>query len=285
MRLNNSFSRFMTVLLMAEATTEGTPGSTTTTEPVTTTTAPTTSVLSSANAGTDYIPAEYRTNKEDGSLDLEASSRKIAEAYTTLKTRSGEAPPATAEDYAPKIEAEGFDWEEFKSDEGTQSFLKGAHAKGLTNDQVSFVIGEYLRVAPELIGGAAVLTQQDCTTALKAIWTDDQAMSTNVRASYRAAEAFASEKGKPGNFDALMAKYGNDPDFIAFTANIGKELKEDNPINSGNSINDQDFAVKSGDLRAQLQALPAHDPKRKGIQQQLDDMYNAKYGKAQSRLA
>ena len=130
------------------------------------------SVLSTGNTGTDFIPEKYRTNKEDGSLDLEASSRKVAEAYKHLETRmgSGDAPPKTHEEYALKIEVEGFNWDEFKADESTQSFLKGAHAKGLNNDQVEYVIGEYLKAAPGLIGGAAVLTQQDCTAALKAAW-------------------------------------------------------------------------------------------------------------------
>ncbi|MEC4168350.1 hypothetical protein VSQ82_14040 [Pseudomonas sp. MS-1(2024)] len=244
------------------------------------------SVLSTGNTGTDFIPEKYRTTKEDGSLDLEASSRKVAEAYKHLETRmgSGDAPPKTHEEYAPKIEVEGFNWDEFKADESTQSFLKGAHAKGLNNDQVEYVIGEYLKAAPGLIGGAAVLTQQDCTAALKAVWGDDQSIRTNVSASYRAAEAFASQGDAPGNFNALMAKYGNDPDFIAFTANIGKELKEDSAINGGAQVSEADFAVKTAELRQQLQDLPAHDPKRKGIQAQLDGMYNQKYNQPKTRF-
>lgn len=245
------------------------------------------SVLAAGAETNDYIPEKYRTNKEDGTLDLEASSRKVAEAYKHLETRlgSGDAPPKTAEEYTVKLEGvEGFDWDEFKADPDTQSFLKGAHAKGLTNDQVQYVIGEYMKAAPSLIGGAAQLTQQDCTAALKAVWGDDQTIRTNVSASYRAAEAFASQGEAPGNFNALMTKYGNDPDFIAFTANIGKELKEDSAINGGAQVSEADFAVKSAELRSQLQALPAHDPKRPGIQAQLDEMYNRKYSKQQSRL-
>jgi hypothetical protein len=250
------------------------------------TTPPAESVLANA-ATTDFIPEKYRTTKEDGSLDLEASSRKVAEAYKHLETRmgSGDVPPKTADEYAVKLEGvEGFNWEEFKKDENTQSFLKGAHAKGLTNDQVQYVIGEYMKAAPALVEGGVQLTAQDCTAALKAVWADDAAMKSNVAASYRAAQAFASEGTAPGNFDALMAKYGNDPDFIAFTANIGKELKEDTAINGGGALNDQDFAVKSAELREQLQKLDAHDPKRAGIQAQLNAMYDQKYSKPQSRL-
>lgn len=249
--------------------------------------APAGSVLDTGANTTDYIPEKYRVNKEDGSLDLEQSSRKMAESYKHLETRlgSGDVPPKTVEEYTVKLEGvEGFDWNEFKADPDTQSFLKGAHAKGLSNSQVEYVIGEYMKAAPGLIGGAVQLTTQDCTAALKAVWTDDQAMTQNVRASFRAAEAFASEPGKPGNFATLQAKYGNDPDFIAFTANIGKELKEDSAINGGGQVNEADFAIKAAELRSQLQALPVHDPKRPGVQAQLDEMYNRKYGKPQSRL-
>ena len=268
---------------MAEAGEGGDPSTATTT----TTADPAAASVLAAAGPTDFIPEKYRTNKEDGTLDLEASSRKVAEAYKHLETRlgSGDAPPKTAEEYTVKLEGvEGFDWNEFKADPDTQSFLKGAHSRGLTNDQVQYVIGEYMKAAPNLIGGAAQLTQQDCTAALKTVWGDDQTIRTNVSASYRAAEAFASQGDAPGNFNALMAKYGNDPDFIAFTANIGKELKEDRAINGGAQVSEADFAVKTAELRQQLQTLPPHDPKRKGIQTQLDDLYNSKYSKQQSRL-
>lgn len=271
---------------MAE-TTEGEPGSLGV-PPVTAPAAPPAgSVLAAGASTTDYIPEKYRTNKEDGTLDLEASSRKVAEAYKHLETRlgSGDVPPKTADEYTVKLEGvEGFDWDEFKADKGTQSFLKGAHAKGLNNDQVQYVIGEYLKAAPGLIGGAATLDRDECIAVLKENWGGEQAMTGNLRASYRAAEAFASEPGKPGNLEVLMNKYGKDPDFIAFAANIGKELKEDSAINGGAQVSEADFAVKTAELRQQLQVLPAHDPKRAGIQAQLDDMYNKKFGKPASRL-
>lgn len=76
-------------------------------------------------ATTDWMPEKYRTNKEDGSLDLEASSRKVAEAYKHLETRmgSGDAPPKSADEYAVKLEGvEGFNWDEFKAGESSQAF-------------------------------------------------------------------------------------------------------------------------------------------------------------------
>ncbi|WP_137971997.1 hypothetical protein [Pseudomonas sp. F(2018)] len=242
--------------------------------------------LLSQGATTDFIPEKYRVNGADGALDLAQSSRKLAEAYGSLEKRlgSGDAPPKTHDEYAPKIEVEGFNWDEFKADEASQSFLKGAHAKGLTNAQVEFVIGEYLKAAPGLLEGNAVLSQQEATAALREVWKTDQDMQQNVKASYRAVQAFASEGDGIGSFNNLMAKYGNDPDFVAFAANIGRELNEDVPVNAGNPATDQDFAVKTSELRQQLQDLPAHDPKRPGIQAQLDAMYASRYNQPASRL-
>lgn len=237
-----------------------------------------------ANGATnDWMPEKYRTNKEDGSLDLEASSRKVAEAYKHLETRlgSGDAPPKTPEEYALKIEVEGFDFDEFKADPASQAFLKGAHAKGMTNAQVEFAIGEYLKAAPGLIAGNAQLSQDDCVAALKGVWSDDKAYTANLQSSHRAAEGFANKEGL-GSMTNLMAKFGNDPDFIAFTANIGKEMAEDTLITAG-VINEGDFEVKTAELRQQLQDLPPHDPKRAQIQEKLNSLYAAKYNKSASK--
>ncbi|PTS84001.1 hypothetical protein DBR00_11515 [Pseudomonas sp. HMWF032] len=271
--MNNFVHRMLGHFFMAEAGEGGDPGA-----GAAAATAPAATVLDQGNTTTDYIPEKYRVNGADGKLDLEQSSRKLAESYSHLEKRfgSGDAPPKTAEEYAPKIEVEGFNFDEFKADETGKSFLKGAHAKGLTNDQVSYVIGEYLKAAPGLVEGGAILSQQDCTAALKTVWADDQSMKAGVSASYRAAQAFASEGTAPGNFDALMAKYGNDPDFIAFTANIGKELREDVPV-SGNPASEADFAVKAAELRKQLEEMPIHDPKRAAVKAQLDGMYASRY--------
>lgn len=275
--MNYFVHRMLGHYLMDEAN-DGTDGKSGGGDPATTTPPPAGSVLDQG-AAKDFIPEKYRVSKADGTLDLEQSSRKLAESYGHLEKRlgGGDAPPKTAEEYAPKLEVEGFDWDEFKADENSQAFLKGAHAKGLTNAQVEFVLGEYLKAAPNLIGGNAALTADDCTTALKSVWADDKTMKAGVSASYLAAQAFASEGDAPGNFDALMAKYGNDPDFIAFTANIGKELREDSPVNSNNPASGVDFSVKAAELRAQLEAMPTHDPKRAAVKAELDGMYAARY--------
>lgn len=91
----------------------------------------------------DWLPEKFRVMGEDGKLSIESSARKLAENYTHLEKRmgSGDAPPKTADEYAPKVEVEGFNWEEFKADPRMQGFMKTAHAKGITNDQMSFILG------------------------------------------------------------------------------------------------------------------------------------------------
>lgn len=282
------FNRFMLPLfyLMAEAGAEGGEGGGA--APATPPAADPAAAATLLNQGAqpDFIPEKYRVTKEDGSLDLEQSSRKLAESYGHLEKRlgGGDVPPKSADEYAPKLEVEGFNWDEFKADENTQSFLKGAHAKGLTNAQVEYVLGEYLKAAPALVEGGAALRAQEASAALREHWKTDQDMSKNVQASYRAVQAFASEGDGLGSFDKLMTKYGNDPDFVAFAANIGKELREDVPVAGGNPVTDGDFAVKTAELREQLQTLSVEDPKRKAIQGQLDSLYASRYPSGTSRL-
>lgn len=239
--------------------------------------------LLNQGANQDFIPEKYRVNGADGKLDLEQSSRKLAESYAHLEKRfgGGDAPPKSAEEYAPKLEVEGFDWNEFKSDESTQAFLKGAHAKGLTNAQLEYVLGEYLRVAPELMEGAVQLDQKGASEVLRGEWKTDAEFNAGLGASYRALQGFAGEG--LGSMDNLMAKFGNDPDFIAFTARIGREMREDSPV-GGEQISEVDFTAKTAELRAKLQTMSVEDPQRKGVQAELDALYARKYPSSGSRF-
>jgi len=61
-------------------------------------------------------------------------------------------------------------------------------------------------------------------------------------------------------------------------------LREDTAISGGSVVSDGDFKIKTAELRQQLQDLPLHDPKRPGIQAQLDTLYNNRYSPSPSRL-
>jgi hypothetical protein len=235
-------------------------------------------------ASNDYIPEKFRVTGADGAVDVAQSSRKMAEAYGSLEKRlgTGDVAPKSVDEYAPKVEGvEGFNWDEFKADPDTQTFIKGAHAKGITNNQLSFVLGEYLNRAPALVAGAVQLDQASATEAMRAEWKTDAEFKSNLQASYRAAQAFGGDGEGLGSMSNLMAKYGNDPDFIAFTARIGKEMQEDSPA-SESAMPSQDFDAAAAELRSQLDAIPVHDPRRKPVQAKLDAMYAQRYNPKKS---
>lgn len=241
-----------------------------------------------AGKGFDWIPEKHRVSKDDGSLDLEASAKKVADAYAHLsqKLGSGDAPPKTPDEYAPKVEAEGFNWDEFKADPEMQSFLKGAHAKGVTNDQLSFILGEYARVAPTLVEGAGALTADDCNAALAQVWKTPAEQTEGLQHAYRAAETFASKIGLTYD-DIEAAGLGNNPLFIRLMAAIGPELGEDSsPNTSGMSsgMSDEDFNTQTADLRNQLAQMPVSDKRRPAVQQKLDALYAKRFGTKPQQL-
>ncbi|MBA5203083.1 hypothetical protein H2Y57_05200 [Pectobacterium aroidearum] len=196
------------------------------------------SILESGAQGqqgaTDWVPEKFRVMGEDGKLNVEGSARKLAESYTHLEKRfgSGDAPPKTADEYAPKVETEGFNWEEFKADPEMQGFLKSAHAKGLTNDQLGFVLGEYMQRAGGLVNGAAELDQEAAATALKETWKTDAEFNQNIGLAYRAFKSLAEDG------DDINA-IGNNPMVIRMLAKVGKEMQEDSPVGTEVNLEEQ----------------------------------------------
>jgi len=235
----------------------------------------------SAAAGpNDWIPEKHRVAKADGTIDIEASARKVAEAHRHLEQKlgSGDVPPKTAEEYAPKVEGEGFNWDEIKTDPSMQSFLKGAHAKGITNDQLSYILGEYWKAAPELMQGARQLDEKAATAELRQEWKTDTEFKQNVGLAFKAFSAFASEADR-----ARIDEIGNNPVVLRLLANIGKEMQEDSPV-SGTSLPEGDFNTRVAELRAELEKLPQSDPRRKQVKAEIDGLYARRYGSKAQRL-
>lgn len=184
----------------------------------------------------DWLPEKFRVMGEDGKLSIESSARKLAENYTHLEKRmgSGDAPPKTADEYAPKVEVEGFNWEEFKADPRMQSFMKSAHAKGITNDQMSFILGEYAQRAPELVGGAAALDSEAASTQLREVWKTDAEFNKNIGLAFRAFNSLADDADK-GRIDEI----GNNPMVIRMLAKVGAEMQEDAPAGGDVNLEEQ----------------------------------------------
>ncbi|TJZ66197.1 hypothetical protein [Raoultella planticola] len=233
-----------------------------------------TSLLSTGGepGANDWIPEKYRVVGEDGKLNVEGSARKLADAYTHLEKRmgSGDTPPKTADDYAPEVKAEGFNWDEFKADPRMQSFMKSAHSKGITNDQMGFIISEYAQIAPELVNGAAALDSEAAATQLREVWKTDAEFKKNVGFAFRAFNSLADE-GDKGRMDEI----GNNPMVIRMLAKIGAEMQEDAPVGGEGNPEEQQT------IRDLMKSPAYMDPKHadhERVSAQVKAYYQKRYG-------
>lgn len=195
-----------------------------------------TSVLGSSEPpqNVDWMPEKFRVLDEAGSLNVEASSRKLAEDYAAIADRSPSL-PETHEGYAPKIESDWLNFEEFKKDPDGESFLKSAYAKGLTNEQVEFVLNEYSKRAPELVKGAGEIDRESVVSELKQNWKTDAEYTANLQNAFRAFQAFASPEDV-----AKLDDIGNNPIVIRLLAKVGAEIQEDKPFGGGDVVSGDD---------------------------------------------
>jgi hypothetical protein len=225
-----------------------------------------------------YIPAKLRVTKDDGSVDVEASAKKLAEAYALAEKRigSGDLPPKAPEEYALEGLPETVDVAALKSDPEMSGFLKAAHAKGLTNAQVSFVLNEY--IARAAAAAPAAPDPQRVTAELRAEWKSEADFSGNLRNAYRAFDAYAA----PGDKER-MDEIGNNAVVIRLLARIGADIAEDAPIEAG-SPQEQSWDSELSKLKAERDALQPQDARRKDLQARIDDMFTQRYGKGEQKL-
>lgn len=234
-------------------------------------------------ANTDWLPEKFRVVAADGkTIDLEASARKLAtEGYSPLEKRlgTGELPPAKVEDY--KITApQGLDeaaFADFTKDPATQEFVKAAHAKGLTNDQLNFVLDTYLKTATELTSGSQQMQTEQCTTQLKQVWKTEADYKSNMQNAYRAANALAAKVGM-SFADLESAGLANNPLFIRLTAALGPELSEDVSVNAnGIGSSAGTFDEQTNAIRTELEKLPIGDKRRAALLEKQNALYERKF--------
>lgn len=192
----------------------------------------------------DFIPEKLRVTNAEGVLDLDASSRKMAEAYGALEKRlgSGDAPPAAAGDYkitVPDALKEAFDP---ATDTGMQGFLDGAHKVGLNQAQVDFVMGQYFTMAPQLAAGSVLLDEAGARAELQKTWATDADFKRNLTNAHVGATAIAQKAGL--NVDEIMnGPLGNSVPFMRLMAAIGPEFKEDSAPGGNVMTSDSDIAA------------------------------------------
>ena len=179
--------------------------------------------ISAGEARPAAIPEKYQVKKEDGSLDIEASSLKLSEAYSHLEKRmgSGDLPPRSADEYQLNL-PDAFKDTDFSGDQLLSQFKQDALAKGFTQEQFDFVMGKYFEIAPGLMSGAKQLSLDDCVADLKTEWKTDKRYEAEMQQAQNAARAFGDKDA-----EGLMQDYGSDPRFVRLLNRVGAELKED----------------------------------------------------------
>lgn len=225
---------------------------------------------------TDYIPEKLRINKEDGTLDLDGSSRKMAEAYGALEKRlgSGDAPPAAAADYKVAVPDAFKEAIDPAKDPGIQGFLTGAHAAGMNQAQVDYVMAQYFDMAPKLVAGAGQLDEAGATAELKKVWVNDAEFSRNVKNAVAGVTAIAQKAGL--NVDEVMSAngLGNNVQFLRLMAAIGHEFVEDKAIGATKMTAESDIAG--------LMASPAYTdskhPEHAQTSARVADYFKRKHG-------
>lgn len=194
------------------------------------------------------LPEKFAVKTDSGELDYKASIQQLGKSYGELEKRlgGGDAPPASDADY--KVEGiDGFDFEQFKANDENKAFLKSAHAKGLTNAQLGFVLGEYNRIIPEVVSNVVRMNTDECAATLTKEWGDSA--DTNFKAAFRAGQA-AGLTEEQMNDPAI----GSNPTVIKLLAFYGSQLNEDRPPSGG--------AFSGGDDIKSLLASEAYrDPK------------------------
>lgn len=224
---------------------------------------------------TEYMPEKYRVMKDDGTLDIEASARKLAEAHGSLEKRlgSGDAPPKAHTDYAitPPDDFKDID---FSDDAEMQGFLSEAHKAGFSQKQIDVALDSYFKMAPLLAGAGAEATAEAAQTALKQVWTTDADFKRNAGLAHVATAAAAEKAGI--TMDQAYAELGNNPTFLRLMAALGPEFQEDSTPGAASFK-----AVTEDDIRTMEMSDAYKDPKHKDherVSATVKKFYDRRYG-------
>lgn len=216
----------------------------------------------------ELIPEKFR---KDGEIDY----KNLAKSYLYAEKRigSGDIPPKDETGYKLEYQfPEGVGIEP----ERETSFLKGCHAKGMTNAQVQYIMDEYANLIKD---GMALQAQQqgaakpDIEAQLRQEWGAE--FDTQFANAQKAFHAVADEQDK-GNIKALSQSVP----VMRMLAKLGANLNEDPGLPgeiSGMSAVDVESLQKS-----EAYWNPRH-PDHSKVKQQVTQYFQAKF-KGKSRV-
>lgn len=192
------------------------------------------------------IPEKFKVTSEDGTVDYKSTLNKMNESYSYLekKVGTGEVAPKSDEDYA--VEREGFDFNEFKADESNKAFLKSAHAHGITNKQLDFLLSEYDKRAVDLVSNTSQISTDDVVGTLQTEWGNSY--QDNMFSAMRACQAAGITQEQIND-----PSIGNNVAVIKALAYFGSQIKEDKASNIGTSVQE--------DIQTLLRSDALHDPR------------------------
>lgn len=225
----------------------------------------------------ERIPEKYRVLKDDGTLDLEASTAKLAEGLTAAHKRigTGDLPPEKPEDYKPEGLPDDVNLEELAQDELYQQFLKDAHSAGFTNSQLSLALNAWFSRSADLVADKATFDQVSAAAELRKVWGDDATFQGNLKHAYRGAAAVCAKAGIEIG-DIMASELGNHPQFLRLMAAIGPEVAEDT-VTGGASISAQDFDSQLASIRSHPGYADRNHPEHAGLMAKQRELYEKRY--------
>lgn len=223
----------------------------------------TVTVLNSTIDTAIEIPGKFKVVAEDGSTDYKSTLAKMTESYSYLekKVGSGDIAPKTEDDY--KIEREGFSFEEFKADESNKAFLKSAHAHGISNKQLDFLLSEYDARAVDLVSNSSQLSTDDVVSTLQQEWGTNY--QDNMFSAIKAAKSAGITQEQLSD-----PSIGNNISFIKLASYFGSQMTEDKPVQHGTPV--------STDIQSLMRSDAFFNPKHDDhltVKAKVDAYYNS----------
>lgn len=225
------------------------------------------------------FPNKFLVKNEDGTVDTEASNRKLLDAYNHLSKKMGETGgvvPDSADDYKIDFDAqsmglpEGVTPDLVKRDADFSAFTKEAHAAGFTNEQINLVAKSYLNVVQSVLDRRDENDITACNKALSETYTTPGEKDIAIRNAQRAFAKFAPEQYR-GNIDDI----GNNPIVIGILANVGALLGEDSPANNRQPSESRETITAL--MKSDAYMDPKH-PDHDRVYRQVSEYYRQAYG-------